>query len=230
MTLLGCSRGRRPMRQRSPMRCSRKRTWRSRATCTCTDRFVGGLPRRSGRRRSSGKVAFQCQDSVTRGYESGVRRATLGGMYRVVGAVAFVVCALTSCSGNQPREPAAEPAHHVAAAEANVSVRPLVVRHSSAHPGVARQLREGAAIVLSPTSVEFAMGGSGSCPPVARSVSRTRGTLVVPITPKHPGCTLDLVDYTVVVTLNQPLLSDTAIVRLRTGYGPAKDRIPLVRA
>jgi hypothetical protein len=150
-------------------------------------------------------------------------------MYRALTVTGLAVTALASCSGGHATQPGAAPAHHVASAPTEAAGGSLAVRRSTAHLGVARRLRDHGAIVLSPDSVEFAMGGSSSCPPVARTASRAHGTLVIPITSPHRGCTADLVFYTVVVTLNQPTLSDTTIVTLRTGYGQAKARMPLLR-
>jgi hypothetical protein len=84
--------------------------------------------------------------------------------------------------------------------------------------------------VLSPSSFEFSMGGSGSCPPDVTSASVVRDTLVVPVTAGSGGCTLDLVYYTVVVTLDQPVLAENTIAWLRTGYSQPGTRVRLVHA
>jgi hypothetical protein len=109
---------------------------------------------------------------------------------------------------------------------------PLAIRHSSARRGVEHELRGNSALVLSPYRLEFAMGGSGSCTPYARAASVSRGTLVIPVESagQRRGCTLDLVEYTVVVTLNQPLLAGPKVQSLRTGYGESpKLRLRLAR-
>jgi hypothetical protein len=107
-----------------------------------------------------------------------------------------------------------------------------VVASRAFHPKRApTPLRPGKAIALSPRRVEFAMGGSNSCPPVARSVAIRGATLLVRAATAHSSCALDLRTYAVVMTVNAPVFAPNAyrsITQIRIGYGDPTQRLTLI--
>jgi hypothetical protein len=149
-------------------------------------------------------------------------------MYRALGLVGLAVIAVTSCSSSHSTHPVAAPRPHVTSTPVSAQLEPLAVLHSKARRGITRRLRREA-IVLSPSRVELEVGGSGTCPPSARSATIDGRSLLLRFR-RFRGCTEDLVLYTVVVTLNQPVFNNPEIVSLGAGIGKPKGRLPLVLA
>jgi hypothetical protein len=151
-------------------------------------------------------------------------------MRRLIGMLALAAVCVASCSDGGSR-PAAGGQSPVGASPPVGAVGPLKALDSAAvprvRPGV---LQRRAAVALSPTRLEFAMGGSGTCAPVAKAAAVRGDELVVPVRPAHSVCTTDLVFYTVVVTLNRPVLANRNIKTLETGYSKPYMRLRIVRS
>ncbi len=148
----------------------------------------------------------------------------------VVAATVFILSAAGCTGARMPHQ--ATTRSSVSPSPATTLVRLRVLSSLAYQPGLApAPLRPGRAVVLSPTTVEFAMGGSGSCPPIAAAVEPRDAPLLVIIRPAQKVCTADLRAYAVVIRLSAPVFAPSAsatITSITFGYFRPGVRLPLV--
>lgn len=150
-------------------------------------------------------------------------------------AVALVLGSTAACTTAHQHKGVARPTQLRVSASPSItagqSVRVVASRaYPPGHPPVPLYLRH--AVVLSATSVEFPMGGSGSCPPVATAVQIRGTTVVTTVRPARRGCTFDLLQYAIVMRLSAPIFdprSSAPITSITVGYYQPRDRLPLSR-
>lgn len=134
---------------------------------------------------------------------------------RVAGCAVLFAVAAVGCT-NSP--PTVEKPSTVNSPHASPSMTGAILRIVASHAYRARHapssFRLGHVVVLGPKEVEFPMGGSGSCPPVARAATMRGPELRLLLAPDHSSCTTDLVTYAVVVTLSEPIFGPHAEIRL----------------
>ena len=140
----------------------------------------------------------------------------------VAAAMAVAGCTNGSAEGNETT-PSASSA-------AQTSAELQVVASTAYEPGRAPRRTDGRrALVLASDTVEFKMGGSSNCKPVARQPERRDGQLALQIVPSDQACLDDYRPYDVVVRFNQPVFADASLRLLRAGYRPGGRALPLVR-
>jgi hypothetical protein len=151
-------------------------------------------------------------------------------------AVAVVaVLGLSGCTTHHnSAAPKQSPTASTSASATPLAPVRVLASHAYAPADAPVPLRPHRAVMLAANRVEFEMGGSGSCPPVAASATISGDTLVIPVVPGGNGiCTSDLRGYAVVVTLSAPVLAPNAfksITSITVGYNPPRVRLPLVPA
>jgi len=154
---------------------------------------------------------------------------------KAAAVAAVAVLGLSGCTSHH-NVAAAKPAPMSTRSTSATSLSPVrvVTSHAYAPADAPAPLRRHRAVVLASNLVEFEMGGSGSCPPVATSATISGDTLVIRVAPGGNGiCTSDLRGYAVVVTLSAPVLAPNAfksITSITVGYAPPRMRLPLVPA
>jgi hypothetical protein len=77
------------------------------------------------------------------------------------------------------------------------------------------------AVALSRSRLAFPAGGSAACPPAAQSVHRSGRRLVIRMRTPHGPCTTPQ-HFTVLVTVNHPILRDSGLRMVDVSYNPRR--------
>lgn len=148
--------------------------------------------------------------------------------------MALVLLCAAACTSAHPSNETTrrnQPSLSPSPTSASQPLRVVALRaYPPGQPPVPLYLRH--AVVLSATSVEFPMGGSGSCPPVATAVQIRGTTLLTIVHPARRGCTLDLRQYALVMRLSAPVFDPRAFASIKSitvGYYQPRDRLALSR-
>ena len=146
-------------------------------------------------------------------------------MRRAAVAVAAVAALVTTGCTHSPSHPAAQRSESPTPSSGVAQTTRLAVVSSR----IDHLHAPGPPKIVSGDEVRFATGGSGSCQPIARSVSRRGDTLVLSVVAAQSSCTLDLVLYVVVAKFNRRVFDDPTLRYIKFGYLGQGKRVLLTR-